>query len=154
MLARIENGQIAELRDIAISDVPEHKRAIWCEVTEEGEGGNAEYVVDGSRVILRRTPSPPVVPKIISDRQFFQQLAALGVITSVEALAAVGPGEIPAAMSAMVDALPENERFPAQMLLTGATQFDRSHPMVSVFGTAFGWTSEQLDTFWIAAAAL
>ena len=38
------------------------------------------------------------VPAIISDRQFYQNLAVRGVITQAEALAAVGPGTIPPAM--------------------------------------------------------
>lgn len=104
-------------------------------------------------VIDAYVPTDPV-PTLISDRQFFQQLAVLGIITPEEALAAVGPGEIPAAMLTMIAALPEAEQFAARMLLTSATVFDRGHPLVAMFGAAFGWSGAQLDAFWTAAAAL
>lgn len=100
-------------------------------------------------------PDPvPFVPQIISDRQFFQQLAVQGVITDDEALAAVGPGTLPAALSKLIDGLPSDQQFPAKMLLVGAVQFDRKHPMVAVLGQAFGWSDAQLDSLWTNAAAL
>lgn len=101
-------------------------------------------------------PTPvPIVPTVISDRQFFQNLAVRGIITQAEALAAVGPGVIPAAMAAFVAQLPaEGERFAANMVLTGATEFQRNHPLVGVFASLFGWTNADLDTFWAEAYAL
>lgn len=98
---------------------------------------------------------PPVpVPETISDRQFFQALAEspFKIITQEEALAAVKTGDLPASMIAMIQALPDAAKFSAEMILSGATEFRRSHPLVAAFGTAFGWTSEQIDAFWIEAA--
>ncbi|MER9506046.1 hypothetical protein [Mesorhizobium sp. M0579] len=96
------------------------------------------------------------IPETISDRQFFQGLALppYSIITKAEALAAVKTGEIPAAMVALVEALPEASRFGAEMLLSGATEFKRAHPLTNVFGQAFGWDSSQVDAFWISASAL
>ena len=100
-------------------------------------------------------PSVSDVPETISDRQFYQRLAQLGFISADEALAAVGPGAIPAALLSLVDGLSDGEeRFAAKMLLTGATQFSRSHPLVAAFGSAFGWTPQELDEFWTSASAL
>ncbi|RVD40991.1 hypothetical protein EN742_11290 [Mesorhizobium sp. M4A.F.Ca.ET.020.02.1.1] len=99
-------------------------------------------------------PSPPPVPEAISDRQFFEALAVREIITEAEALAAVKTGEIPAAMASLVDALPEASRFPAEMLLSGATEFQRAHPLTAVFGQAFGWTDAEIDAFWTDASAL
>lgn len=108
-------------------------------------------------------PVQPPLAQIISDRQFFQQLAIQGLITQDEALAAVGPGKLPASLLALVEQLPlgdgtpsdpNNQQFSAKMLLIGATQFDRRHPMVTVLGSAFKWNDEQLDTFWRAAGLL
>lgn len=96
----------------------------------------------------------PDVPGVISDRQFFQQLALMAVITTDEALAAVKTGDIPPAMEVFVQGLPADQQFAARMLLSGATQFERRHPMVNLFSAAFGWTDAQLDQFWIAASAL
>lgn len=100
-------------------------------------------------------PAPPAsVPEVISDRQFFQALAVQGVITEAEALAAVKTGDIPTGMLPLVAALPEEGQFAAEMLLSGATEFKRSLPLTAAFGSAFGWTNQQIDSFWIAASAL
>lgn len=96
----------------------------------------------------------PVAPEEISDRQFFQQLAISGSITTQEALDAVKTGAIPAAISAVVDALPDDQKFSAQMLLSGATVFKRSHPMTAALGAGLGLSSEQIDAIWIAASQL
>ncbi|TIP46136.1 MAG: hypothetical protein E5X77_17615 [Mesorhizobium sp.] len=97
-----------------------------------------------------------VVPDTISDRQFFQALAVppYSIISQAEALAAVKTGEIPVAMTALVGLLPEASRFGAEMLLSGATEFKRAHPLTAVFGQAFGWTESQVDQFWIDASKL
>ncbi|RWF64957.1 hypothetical protein [Mesorhizobium sp.] len=133
-----------------------------CETEEHPQGFIAapEEVVPGflfdGEAFAAPLPSPPPVPEAISDRQFFQALAAppYGIITQAEALAAVKTGEIPAAMIALVDALPQASRFGAEMLLSGATEFKRAHPLTAVFGQAFGWTGLQVDAFWTDAAKL
>ncbi|MES0023168.1 MULTISPECIES: hypothetical protein [unclassified Mesorhizobium] len=97
---------------------------------------------------------PPPMPAVISDRQFFQGLAVAGVITNAEALAAVKTGAIPSGMVALITGLPEAARFGAEMLLSGATEFKRAHPLTSAFGAGFGWTEQQIDNFWISASTL
>lgn len=101
------------------------------------------------------TPDPVVtVPQIISDRQFFQQLATLGLITEAEALAAVKTGDIPAALVNLFKALPADQQFAAEMLLSGAVSFSRTHPLTVFFGLMMGWTTEELDNLWITASKL
>lgn len=90
----------------------------------------------------------------ISDRQFYQQLAAAGLVTESEALAAVSVGTLPAAVEAIVFSMSPGGQFAARMLLSGATSFARSHPLVEVFATAMGMTPHELDEFWRAAGAL
>lgn len=97
---------------------------------------------------------PEPVPDIISDRQFFQELANRSVISQQEALAAVATGAIPAAMLALISQLPEEQQFPAQMLVSGATTFRRSHPIAALIGGLCGWTAEQTDDLWRAAFEL
>ena len=101
---------------------------------------------------------PPVVvepvPATISDRQFFQQLAIAKVISQEEALAAVKTGDIPAALSGFIAALDDAARFNAEMLLSGATLFQRAHPLTDAIAAAQGMTPEQVDDFFRAAAAL
>lgn len=102
-------------------------------------------------------PEPEIVvevPETISDRQFFQELSVIGMCSEAEALAAVQVGQLPAAMDAIIDSLPSDQQFSARMLLTGATEFKRHHPVVSVFATAVGWDDAQTDTFWIDASQL
>lgn len=94
------------------------------------------------------------VPSTISDRQFFQQLAVDGIVTRAEALAAVKTGEIPAALAGTIEALPDDQKFDAEMLLSGATTFERTHPLSIAIGEARGLTPEEVDAFFQAAAKL
>lgn len=94
------------------------------------------------------------VPAIISDRQFFQQLAVMGEITEEEAEDAVATGAIPAVLLSLVDTLPAEQRFAARMMLRGATQFSRSHPFIDFLAAQHGWSSAQVDDLFRAAAAL
>lgn len=153
-IARIENNAVVEYRDMEMQDVPEHKRHIWRPVVYEGAGGKQTVTIESNRVLIQRFDPPPTTPQVISDRQFFQLLAQRQVISGEEALAAVGPGDIPAAMGAIIDGMPADQRFPARMLLTGATQFDRQHPLVAAFAAAFGWSAADVDAFWSSASAL
>lgn len=97
---------------------------------------------------------PPPVPASISDRQFFQGLALRNVITQEEALAAVKTGDLPALIAAYVAELPDAEKFSAEMLLSGATVFERAHPFTARFGDAMNWSPAQLDDFWRFCGAL
>jgi hypothetical protein len=112
------------------------------------------WVADGN------TADPPEpdfvpVPPVISDRQFFQQAAVMSIITQAEALAAVQTGAIPAVLQSVVDGITDpDQKFAATMLLSGATVFERNHPFTEAVGAALGWTSVQVDQFFIAAAQL
>lgn len=95
------------------------------------------------------------VPETISDRQFFQMLALTGKIEKNEALAAVKTGTIPAALQTYVDALAdEDQKFAANMLLSGAVEFQRHHPLAEAIGKANGLDSAAMDQFWIGASKL
>ena len=95
------------------------------------------------------------VPQSISDRQFAHVLALQGLISQDEALAWVKTGDVPAALQALVDKIPDPTiKFSAQMLLAGATVFERDHPMTAQLAAGLGMSSEQVDDLWRAAAAL
>ncbi|BCM86872.1 hypothetical protein mvi_53330 [Methylobacterium indicum] len=106
-----------------------------------------------AQLAAREAPAADVLPAI-SDRQFFQALALAGAITPDAALAAVMTGRLPAPIEAAVTALPAAERFAARMLLSGATAFERGHPMVAQLGAAIGYDAAALDALWRQAAAL
>ncbi|AWN50232.1 hypothetical protein DK419_24935 [Methylobacterium terrae] len=63
-------------------------------------------------------------------------------------------GVLPAPIAAAVAALPEAERFAARMLLSGATAFERSHPIAAQLGAALGYDAAELDALWRQAADL
>lgn len=103
--------------------------------------------------LLAPVSETPAV-KSISDRQFFQQLAIDDVISEEEAEAAVATGTIPAEMLALIDALPQAQRFGARMMLKGATVFERHHPLTVTIGALYNWTDQQIDQLFQSAAAL
>ena len=99
-------------------------------------------------------PPPPPVPVEISDRQFFQALAIVGLISQADALAAVMTGALPPAFEAFVAALPAGEQFGARMALSGATIFRRDHPLTAAFGAASGKSPAEIDELFRLAASL
>ena len=101
--------------------------------------------------LVQQENPPEVVSGVvstISDRQFFQGLAIQGEITQAEALAAVKTGDLPQRLEDYIAQLPAEDQFAAQMLLSGATTFQRNHPMVALIGDMIEMTSAELDTFW------
>lgn len=105
-------------------------------------------------ISVEEVPDVMPVPPTISDRQFFQQLAVENIISQDDALAAVKVGAVPAALSALIDSLPADQKFGAEMLVSGATVFERAHPLTVAIGQAYGWDGAKMDDFWRAAAAL
>ena len=106
----------------------------------------------GNTPVAAATPAP-VVPQVISSRQFYQQLAIANVITQAEALAALS-GTIPSELTTLINQLPTAQQFAATMLVTGASSFVRTNPFTMQLGAAMGWTAAQLDALWTAAALL
>ncbi len=106
--------------------------------------------LDAAQAAKARGPNP-----VISDRQFAQALKIAGVITFQEALAFVQVGTIPALLQGAIDAIQDQAtRESAELLVAGATEFFRLHPMTIALGTALGWTSAQMDALWATAAGL
>lgn len=109
---------------------------------------------DGSAVVVHVPPEQPALLAPVSDRQFFQALAIRGHITEDEALDAVGPGIIPAAMLALIEQLPGEAQFGAKMLIRGATIYERGNDLAGLIGSLYGWDDEALDKFWAFTATL
>lgn len=99
-------------------------------------------------------PLPEPAMPVITDRQFFQQLAIMGLISESEAIAAVASGTLPVQFETMIESLPSEQRFNARILLSGATQFIRTYPLVEAFRQFIGFSKEQVDQLWIDAAKL
>ncbi|WP_132256531.1 hypothetical protein [Methylobacterium segetis] len=115
----------------------------------------AALVKAGDIVIADAEDLSPDVPEVISDRQFAQALAKQGVISKEEALAFVKRGEVPAALQAVIDGIPDDEdRFDVDMGVSGATTFERSNPSTAVLAAALGWSAKQMDDLWRFAATI
>ena len=98
---------------------------------------------------------PPPVPEIISDRQFAHALKKMGLITHAEFIAFVGPGTIPQIIQNAISAIPDQElREDVEGIVTGATEYHRSHPTTAMLGQLLGKTSEEMDAIWQLGAAL
>lgn len=146
----LENGAILVMFDgieqIVPDDMANRHRIMLAEWEKLAGNSIAPYTPPTS-------PTEPV--REISRRQFFQQLAVVNIISNAEALSAVGQGVIPEPLQIIIDQLPdENAKFNAQMLIVGASTFQRSHPLVETVRLLLGWTVEQTDEFFINAAKL
>lgn len=156
--AQIDNGVVINIIELdpllAVSGNWKWDDKDIVQVAQDSSTGIGWGYADGAFVAPSLSEVPVVVPEVISDRQFFQQLATLGLCTQAEALAAVQVGSLPAQMEALLSQLPSEQQFPARMLLTGATEFKRNHPVVATFAAASGWSDAQTDQFWIDASQL
>lgn len=119
------------------------------------DGVDIEMTPEEEVAHLASLPPPfDPVPAIISRRQFYQQLAAAGTITEAEALAAVATGAIPEVLDTFIVSLPAHDQFSARMILAGASQFERGHPLVAAVSAAQGLSSADVAAFFAEAAAL
>jgi hypothetical protein len=100
-----------------------------------------------------RSPVGTPIPETITDYQFFWEAAERGLITHADAEAAVAPGDIPSTMLALIEQLPEAERFGARIRVKGAVQYHRHDPLTETLGQLFGMDAAALDAFWTSAAA-
>lgn len=85
---------------------------------------------------------PPPVPGSIYRRQFFQQLAILKKITNDEALAAMRVGSIPTALQTIIDSQPTDKQFAYELMLSGAENLQREHPLMGVVMKAMKLSSD------------
>lgn len=125
-------------------------------VDENGVGKDVPMTEqEEAEFLLSLTPNVFAdVPSVISDRQFYQQLAVENFINNDEALAAVMTGTIPGVIEGFINALPEDQQFPVRMLFSGATEFKRSHPLVDAIAAYINLPEGWVDEFFTKAAKL
>lgn len=140
-----------EWQDTDLSDEPAKVQEVAAQVWHAG--AVAEFRAKAEAEYAAEAALPIAMPTI-SDRQFFQALAMQGLISQAEALAAVKTGDVPAAMQAVIDALPEEQRFATTMLLSGATTFEFGNPLVGLFAASQGMDDSATRDFWRFAAGL
>jgi hypothetical protein len=146
---KVENGVVVN-RAVFDGEMPlgwpEYASWVQNEIAQIG------WTYDGTDFV---GPPPAVDDTIyaISNRQFYQHLATVGVISQQEALEAVR-GTVPSTFNTAVNKLAAGGRFNAQMFLASATLFPREHPVVEQFATAMGWSKEHTDQVWRDARKL
>lgn len=118
----------------------------------------AGWEAEGYRIVerAREIPDPtPIVPNVITDRQFGDALYRMSVITHAERMAFGKVGDVPAALAAIIAVIPDEEqRKDAEYLVSTAQTFERRHPMTRMLQQAMGWTDEQVDALWTLGASL
>lgn len=150
------NGVVANnvlLDDGAVWQPPDGFSVVANDAHAYQTGGTLIDGVYTAPVVENLPPPLSVTPQTISDRQFFQQLAILGIITQDDALAS-NAAVIPPPLLAIINAMPMDQQFNAKMIISGATVFERYNPLTVAIGTAYGWTEDQIDAFFVAAAVL
>lgn len=123
--------------------------AVWIADTER-QRWDAEA---GALVPHEPPPTPPVVPRVISRRQLLLQLAAAGLITAEEALAAATTGAVPATIDAVFAQLPPQDALGARITWATMSTVERSHDLVAALVAASVATEAEVDALFIAAAA-
>lgn len=93
--------------------------------------------------------APAIIPSI-TKRQFLIAAADSNMITWEEAKS----GAVPAAIQAVFDTLPPLQQNAAEVTWATMTRIERDEVLVSVVAAAFGMTGEQIDAFFIQAAAI
>jgi ABC-type proline/glycine betaine transport system permease subunit len=95
---------------------------------------------------------PQSIPSI-TRLQFLLAAPSAGLLTSEQAEQA-SLGEIPLPIQAVFDTLPEAEAAAARVIWRTMTRIERNEPLVAEVAAAQGMTSEQVDAFFVAAAAI
>jgi hypothetical protein len=100
-------------------------------------------------------PVPPVlVPQSVSDRQFFQASAHLGLITESDALNMMSMGVIPPSLLVAIGTLPADQQFSTKMQIIGNRTFERQNPLVLALSASMGLTPAQVDALFTLASTL
>lgn len=90
----------------------------------------------------------------LSRRQLLLGLAAEGLITGAEALAAAQSGAVPAGVEAIFGQLPQAEQLGARITWAAMSQAERGNPLVAMMATANGISPAALDALWAGWARL
>jgi hypothetical protein len=91
------------------------------------------------------------VPASITRRQCALALHAASMITGPEMVAMATVGTPPAMISSVFNAMPEAERYRAQVDFAAAS-YERANPLLNAVMTASGSSAADIDNFFRAAA--
>ena len=153
-LAEIVNGIVANVIEADPGNIPDWAAGF----VDIGADGGPGWLWDGT------TATPPPDNSLaearaamqLSKRQVRLGLLAQGLITEAEAVAWATSGALPAAIEAMVLALPTDAQAAARITLADFTVAYRTDPMVALLAAAVTPPLDDtaLDQFFTACAAL
>lgn len=83
----------------------------------------------------------------LTARQLFIGMHLSGFISAEEAIAAATVGAMPAAVEAIVAALPEADQVVARITWARMTRVRRADPLVDLLAAAAGQSGDAIDTF-------
>lgn len=123
---------------------------------------NTQYVLlqnwekNGNKIKEYKKPADAIViPDMISRRQFYQQLAEIGLISKKENIDRITKGIVPPTIQNVIDMIPnEDVKYQMIVLLLEASEFQRGHPFIHEFGQMFGMDAAAIDGFFYAASKL
>ena len=85
------------------------------------------------------------LPLVISVRQFLMGMAIDDIITQEEAIAAASTGAVPSFIQTMIDALPEDQAFAAEMSWRAMYQTERYNPILIQLAGSLGYDGPTMD---------
>ena len=115
-------------------------------------------IIDGQRIEVEEPYiadlAETFVPMSVTRRQILTGLALVGWITEEEAESALANGARPAAVEAVINGLPEDQRFAARMKWIGFQSAYRDDPMVAALAAIEGKTAQEVDEFFVLCAGI
>lgn len=111
-----------------------------------------EWLNEGNVPENYEFPVVKIVPKLITRRQCAIELRERGMITAQEALAMTKYGDVPGMIAAIISQMPEEQRIIIETDFA-ADSYLRSNPLLVSMMQATGATDNDIDDFFIAAAA-
>jgi hypothetical protein len=112
----------------------------------DGAIGAIGWLWDGS-ALAPPPPAPAPVPASISRLQLILGMAAAGLITPAEAVAAAAGTAIPAVVEAVFASLPEAEATAARIRWHAMTEVERANPLVAAVAMIHEKTPAQMDQY-------
>lgn len=95
----------------------------------------------------------PVVPASVTRAQFCLAAKAYALLSPADAIDAA-KGGWPAAFTAALSAMPGVDVDDAQIVWGAVGEIHRNHPLMEAMRGYLQWTPEQMDSFFIDAAAI
>lgn len=83
-IARVQDGELVERRDMPLENIPEHKRSSWLPIVFEGAGSIEQVLVESTQVrIVRSNPAPTVQQLTIYADHKRDAVSDAGIVVNI-----------------------------------------------------------------------